>query len=142
MDRRTVLATTGTMFAAAGGGCLVDGVLGGLREADYDIGMSRTAFLPDIYETTVGEQIVWGNNGSRGHTVTAYEHELPDTAAYFASGGFETEAAARDAWHASQGGNIQPGDTYTHTFHTRGPHPYFCIPHEAGGMTGVIHVTD
>ena len=32
------------------------------------------------------------------------------------------------------------GDTFEHTFDEAGEFPYFCIPHQAQGMTGVITV--
>ena len=147
MDRRAVLSTAGVGAAVALSGCLddlTDGSfgIGGLSEADFDIGMSANAFLPEEYEISVGETVVWGNNGSRGHTVTAYEATIPEDAAYFASGGYDDPETARDRWHNEGGGNIPPGETYEHTFEVPGRHHYFCIPHEPGGMIGVIDVTE
>jgi len=137
MDRRAFLAAaSGAVVAAAG--CLDRG----LSEADFDIGMSQNAFLPEEYETAVGETVVWGNNGSRGHTVTAYEAGIPEDAAFFASGGYGTLAAAREEWRATGGGNIPPGETYAHTFGTPGRYNYLCIPHEAKGMVGVVVVRE
>lgn len=63
-------------------------------------------------------------------------------AAYFASGGFRSEAAARDAWIADGGGTIHGGETYSHTFRVAGTHHYFCVPHEPQGMVGRIEVTE
>jgi plastocyanin len=143
MDRRAYLRTTGTAIAVAVGtaGCL-DAFAGGLSEEDYDIGMSANAFLPDEYEVSVGETVVWGNNGSRGHTVTAYESALPEGADFFATGDFESTRAAREAWKDSGAGNLEPGRAFSHTFETPGEHHYFCIPHESGGMVGVIVVNE
>jgi len=69
--------------------------------------------------------------------VTAYDGQIPADAAYFASGGFESEQAARND---ISGGLIASGDTYEHTFETPGTYEYVCIPHESSEMTGTIVV--
>jgi plastocyanin len=71
--------------------------------------------------------------------VTAYESGIPDEAAYFASGGYDSEEAAREAWTNLEGA-ITSGDTYEHTFEVPGTYHYFCIPHERGGMVGTVTV--
>ena len=138
MDRRAYLATVGAAVTAAVAGCPD----GGLSESEFDVGMSANAYLPDTYEVAVGDTVVWGNNGSRGHTVTAYDGGIPADAAFFASGGYDDTAAARDAWANGGGGTIRAGGTYEHTFDTPGAHRYFCIPHERDGMTGVVAVSE
>lgn len=136
MDRRAFLTATGG--AAVG----VAGCLGSSRtRTDYDIGMSASAFLPqDDFEPRVGERVVWRNTGMRTHTVTAYGGAIPEDAAYFASGGFDDESAARDAWLENGGGGISSGQTFTHTFEVPGTYNYFCIPHEKAGMVGQFTV--
>lgn len=138
MDRRAFLAASGIGVASALSGCLGRG----LSEEDFDIGMSQNAYLPEEFTASVGDTVVWGNNGSRGHTVTAYDGTIPDAAAYFSSGGYENLSAAREEWHSNGGGNISPGETYEHTFEVPGRHNYLCIPHEAVGMVGVVVVTE
>ena len=138
MNRRAFLAASGIGVTSVLSGCLGRG----LSDEDFDIGMSQNAFLPEEYEVSVGETVVWGNNGSRGHTVTAYDSAIPDEAEYFASGGYEDLSTAIDDWYSSKGGNIPPGETYEHTFEVRGHHPYLCIPHEPGDMVGVVIVTE
>lgn len=146
MNRRAFLtaAGAGAMGSLSGciGGLSEDLGIGGLSDDDFDIGMSLNAFLPEVYEVSVGETVVWGNNGSRGHTVTARSGQRPDGAAYFASGEYDDADTAREAWHARGGGNIPPGETYEHSFEVPGEHRYFCIPHESGGMVGAIIVTE
>ena len=147
MDRRAFLTAAGTGALVSLSGCLggiTDGPfeIGGLSDEDFDIGMAANAFLPDVYEVSVGETVVWGNNGSRGHTVTAYGDSIPDGAEFFSSGGHDDTETAREQWYASGAGNISPGETYEHTFEVPGRHNYFCIPHESGGMTGVIVVSE
>jgi plastocyanin len=137
MKRRTFLATAAGAGTAAVAGCLGAGSTG-----EYDVGMSHHSFLPAETEVTVGETVVWGNNGSRGHTVTAYEDGIPEDATYFASGGFESEAAARDAWRSGGAGNVAPGDRFSHTFEVPGTYSYVCIPHEPQGMVGTVRVVE
>lgn len=94
-------------------------------------------FVPETIQIPPGGTVVWDNVGRVGHTVTAYQDELPDGAAYFASGGFESEEAARDGF---PDGNIALGERYEHTFPVRGTYGYFCIPHEGSGMIGTVRV--
>lgn len=143
--RRAVLATAGAALAAGSAGCLggpLGDLVAGLGRDDFDVGMSANAFLPDRLEVAPGETVVWGNNGSRGHTVTAYDDALPDGADFFASGGATSTAAAREAWRRDGTGTLSPGETFSHTFEVGGRYHYFCVPHEKGGMTGVVVVAE
>ncbi|WP_330632461.1 plastocyanin/azurin family copper-binding protein [Halocatena halophila] len=139
MDRRAFLSGATTVVAVGLTGCLSRSSLGA---TDFDIGMDSDAFDPEEFTIETGDTVIWGNPSSRAHSVTAYEATLPDGAAYFASGGFDTERDARDSWRehtGSAGGKILSGETYEHTFEIPGTYPYFCIPHE-NVMTGRIHV--
>ena len=141
MRRRAYLAgATATTLALAGCTALdeaAESVFG--SDETYDIGMSRMTFEPDEYETTVGETVVWRNTSESTHTVTAYEGSVPAEAEYFASGGYETEADARDAWIDRAGGGFDTGETFSHTFEVAGTYAYFCIPHEIDG-DGNVHM--
>ncbi|MFB6160642.1 MAG: plastocyanin/azurin family copper-binding protein [Haloferacaceae archaeon] len=138
MRRRRFLATVGASGAAALPGCAALGATG----VDYDVGMTAVAFDPPALSVAVGDEVVWYNNSSRGHTVTAYEDALPEGADYFASGGYDSEAAARRAWREEIGGKLGNGDTFRHTFEVPGVYEYLCIPHEQAGMVGRIEVTE
>ncbi|MDZ7701324.1 MAG: plastocyanin/azurin family copper-binding protein [Halobacteriales archaeon] len=100
-------------------------------------------FDPADIEVSAGTTVVWENVGGVGHSVTAYEDELPDGAAYFASGGFDSEEAARDNYAVgdADAGDVLGGESYSHTFETAGTYEYFCIPHESAGMVGTVTVT-
>jgi plastocyanin len=102
------------------------------------------AFVPQEITIAPGDTVVWENVGSVGHSVTAYEDELPEGAAYWASGGFDAEGAARDAYSAGdpESGDVPGGESYEHTFETTGEYGYFCIPHEAAGMVGTVVVQE
>lgn len=149
MQRRAFLATGAGLATTALAGCLGPS----FAASEYDIGMQSNAFVPDpavegasqaTFEASVGDTVVWANTGSRNHTVTAYDAGIPDGAEYFASGGFEDEQAARDAWKNSLngGGIVEPGSTYEHEFSVPGEYFYFCIPHESAGMKGTVIVTE
>jgi len=103
--------------------------------------MSTSAFKPQEFTVSAGETVVWNNTSSHSHTVTAYESAIPDEAAFFASGDFETTKAAREGWLDGKGA-IEPGDTYEHTFEVAGTHNYFCVPHEKSGMIGKVVVEE
>lgn len=141
MRRRALLATTGAALAGAAG-CL--GALGSAGTScgpDCDVGMSSNAFLPDTFEASVGDTVVWKNTSSRAHTVTAYDDGIPVDADFFATGGFESEAAAREGWADLEGG-INTDETFSYTLEVPGTYQYFCIPHERQGMVGELEVTE
>ena len=58
---------------------------------------------------------------------------------YFASGGADSEEAARDLIADSL---IAEGETYELTLDEPGTYEYFCVPHEDSGMTGTIVVEE
>jgi len=95
-------------------------------------------FEPADLNVEAGETVAWENVGSVIHTVTAFGEEIPADAAYFASGGADSERAARDGYPPT--GGIDGGESYENTFETTGTYEYFCIPHEGNGMTGTIDV--
>lgn len=95
-------------------------------------------FAPDQITIAPGDTVVWENVGSVGHSVTAYESEIPEEAPFFASGDFEAEEPARSGY--PEQGDIPGGEAYEHTFETEGTFNYFCIPHETVGMLGAVEV--
>lgn len=132
--RRQALRIIGTGTVAGLAGCL-----GGPRGSTgpRQVGMDALEFVPARISVDVGRTVEWVNETDIGHTVTAYEAELPTGATYFASGGFDSESAARSDL---QGSLMASGETYRYTFEAAGEHPYFCVPHEGSGMTGVVVV--
>lgn len=138
MDRRTFLtAATGIGATVTLAGCL-----GSSASGDYDIGMSTNRFKPASLEVAPGTTVVWKNTSKQGHTVTAYEEQIPAEAEYWATGGHDSESAAREAWRSSAGGRLLQGETFEREFTVPGTHSYVCIPHEQSGMAGVITVTE
>ena len=127
------------------GGLLAGGWLAGCAGGDAADGtvvemVDERAFRPADLTVPVGGSVVWVNRGSLAHTVTAYADRIPPGAAYFASGGFDSERAARDAFPPY--GGLDAGVSYRHTFRTPGTFEYFCIAHESEGMTGTVTVRE
>ncbi|MFB6228082.1 MAG: plastocyanin/azurin family copper-binding protein [Halobacteriales archaeon] len=138
MDRRSFLATAAATTVGLAGCTNVFGS----NLPDFDIGMQASAFVPREISASPGETVIWGNNNDRPHTVTAYEGAIPESAEFFASGGFDSEKAARDGYNTDLSGVIDPGNVYEHTFEVVGTYNYFCIPHEKGNMIGTVTVEE
>jgi plastocyanin len=140
MDRRTFLqAASGIGVAFGFAGCSGRSAPPG---NDYDVGMSARRFDPAAIEVTPGTTVRWQNTSTIAHTVTAYEDRIPEGTDFFASGGFDSEAAAEDAWIQGSGGAIYQSQSFEHEFSEPGDYPYFCIPHKSDGMTGVVTVSE
>ncbi|MDX1746181.1 MAG: plastocyanin/azurin family copper-binding protein [Halobacteriales archaeon] len=95
-------------------------------------------FDPKQIRVSAGTTVTWVNVGSIGHTVTAYQDQIPDGAEYFASGGFDSEQAAVDGY--PEEGNVPSEGSFEHTFETEGTYEYYCIPHELNGMVATVEV--
>ena len=133
-NRRTVLRLTTAIFATLS----TAGCLNGQSSSIQTVTMpGDLTFEPKTATIETGETVKWTNESDIEHTVTAYEDEIPDEATYFASGGFESERAARNRVTE---GLIAPGEDYEHTFDQPGTYGYFCIPHESSGMVGTVRV--
>ncbi|GAB7095013.1 hypothetical protein JCM30237_21660 [Halolamina litorea] len=123
--------TTGTATGTESGG-------GGGETHVVDM-TDDLVFAPKEITIAPGDTVVWENVGSIGHSVTAYEDEIPEGAEFWASGGFDAEQPARDGY--PEQGDIPGGESYEHTFEVEGEHGYFCIPHEQVGMVGTVIVS-
>ena len=137
MERRAFLRAVGPAAAIGLAGCI-----GSSEPVEYDVGMGAKVFRPETLRVEPGTTVTWLNTNKQGHSVTAYEAGLPDDADYFASGGFEDEERARESWGNSSGGTLFEGQSFEHTFDIVGEYPYFCIPHETGGMVGTVVVAE
>lgn len=130
-----MLATLGATTVVGVTGCL------GVGSDSETVGMTATAYVPDTVTIQAGDTVVWENTSVRRHTVTATSQAaLPDGAAFFASGGYDSYQEAEEAWLDDFGGRIDTNETYSHTFETPGTYSYVCIPHVDGGMAGTVIV--
>lgn len=136
--RRAFLRGSGGILAFAMAGCV-----GSSSQGDPNtksVGMTDDLkFDPETVHVSVGTTVVWKNSTDASHTVTAYEDEIPDDAAYFASGGADSEQAAREN---VDDGLLRPDEQYEHTFEQTGQYGYFCIPHERSKMVGTVVVEE
>lgn len=126
----------GTESPLEGGPNIVEGVP---EDADHVVEMTAVAYEPADLTVSQGDTVAWVHDEGEAHSVTAYEVGIPDDAAYWASGGFESRSAAETGWKEGSGA-VQSGHAYVHTFESPGTHEYFCIPHEAAGMVGSVTV--
>tara|TARA_B110000014_G_scaffold263791_1_gene261814 strand:+ start:564 stop:1196 length:633 start_codon:yes stop_codon:yes gene_type:complete len=94
---------------------------------------------PQVITISPGDTVRWLNIGKMGHSVTAYENELPEEASYWASGELTSENEARNKYPL---GDIAAGESYSHTFELEGEYGYFCIPHETIQMVGKVIVQE
>lgn len=140
-SRRSLLAAGGATLAGLAG-CLGVGSAGSEPDGDYDVGMTAIDFVPERLEVQPGTEVVWRNTNSRTHTVTAYEEPLPEGATYFASGGFDSQAAAEEGYNNRLDGGLVTRQEFSHVFEEPGEYPYFCIPHRYAEMVGVVVVTE
>jgi plastocyanin len=88
-------------------------------------------FEPASLTVTRGTTVTWRNTGQVVHTVT----DDPAKAANPVDAQLPSGAQPWDS------GNLNPGQTFSHTFDVPGTYKYFCQPHEAAGMLGTINVT-
>jgi plastocyanin len=158
--RRTVLASVGATTAVVLAGCSsgsadddqggddgtttagddagTDGGSASWTETDTVDMTDDLVFDPERIRVSQGTTVTWENVGAVAHSVTAYDDGIPDGAAYFASGGADSQQAAVDAYPDE--GSIAEGGTYEHTFDTTGTYEYYCIPPEMSGMVGYVEV--
>ena len=135
MNRREVLRLGGAaLVTMASAGCLFGGGSDGATRVSMtdDFGYDPTRLT-----VSAGTTVEWANDSDVGHTVTAYDDRIPADVPYFASGGFDSEQAARND---VSGGLLAAGESYEHTFGVAGTYGYFCVPHESSGMTGTVVV--
>ena len=138
VNRRTFLSVAGVGLSASLAGCAdTDTDTAG----GFDVGMTARRFEPARIDIAPGTTVVWRNTSAVAHTVTAREEQIPDTAAFFASGGYETQSDAERAW-GERSGAIDEGESFAHEFAVPGEYAYYCIPHEATGMAGVVTVSE
>jgi plastocyanin len=88
-------------------------------------------FEPATLTVARGATVTWRNSSGVMHTVTDDPGKAVDKA----------DAALPSGVQPWDSGNIDPGQTFQHTFDTPGTYKYFCTPHEAAGMVGTVTVT-
>lgn len=137
--RRSLLRTVAVTGLGGTVGCSTPS-LGPLQPPPKPrIAIQNSSFDPERLVIDPGESVTWWNGDYNDHTVTAYEGRIPDEADYFASGGFDSELAARG--DELRAGLLSQGDRFEHRFTVPGHYHYCCLPHEDfDTMAGTIVV--
>ena len=92
--------------------------------------MGFHSFDPPAVAIRAGETVEWRNTSPISHTVTAD----PALAKFPGSAALPAGAAP---FHS---GRVEAGEVYRRRFDIPGTYRYFCVPHEAEGMTGMVTV--
>ena len=87
-------------------------------------------FAPEAPTLSVGDTVVWINDGSMEHTTT----DVPGKAAVNEHNILPSGA---DPWDS---GELAPGAAFRQVFKTPGEYTYLCTLHEAGGMVAQLTV--
>jgi plastocyanin len=115
---RLVLKALAIFIAAA---ALVLALPASSQGATQQVSIHDNRFEPQEIRIDPGDSVIWSNQGARVHDVRSDER-----------GAFRS-------------GDMDPGDTFTHTFNEEGYYYYHCTYHGAGGrvgMWGVVIVGD
>lgn len=95
------------------------------------VGMTDSLhFTPHTVTIHKGDTVVWKNGSLLTHTVT----DVPKLAVK------QGDATLPKGAKPFNSGYLNPGQSFSHTFTVPGTYHYFCIPHEAVGMLGVVIV--
>lgn len=98
-----------------------------------EVGMTNTLkFTPDTVRVEAGETVRWTNSSIIVHTVTADPEEAT----------LENSVRLPEGATPFDSGNMDPDETFEHTFRVPGTYRYFCIPHEATKMYGTVLVEE
>ncbi|MFC4449318.1 DUF5059 domain-containing protein [Halorussus aquaticus] len=108
-------------------------------DADHVVKLKAVSFDPAELTVSKGDKVAFVHAAGEPHSVTAYGDKIPDGADYWASGDFDSQENAETGWENGKGA-VQSGQSFVHTFETTGTHEFYCVPHEAAGMTGKIVV--
>jgi nitrite reductase (NO-forming) len=94
-----------------------------IPDGAFDPANAATAYSPQALSVSAGTTVTWVNNDKVFHTITSGTSNGTVTEP---SGDFDS-------------GEVQPGETFEHTFSDEGTFDYFCTPHP--WMIGQVEVT-
>ena len=89
--------------------------------ATHQVDMVGLTFVPDTLTINQGDSVLWVNTSAIVHTTTSGVNGIPD--GYWDSG------------------SMAANDSFAFHFDSAGAFPYYCIPHWALGMIGLVVVT-
>ncbi len=136
VPKRMTIAALASLTVLLGSGCFSTEPTTGLEEdCEETLVVEMTdadRFAPACIRIRAGETVVWINESSRGHTVTAD----PDLAANPRNVALPAGAVP---FHS---GSVPQGGEFEYTFAQPGRYDYVCLPHEAAGMLGTVIVEE
>jgi len=97
-----------------------DPAAAGKAVPSHEVVMRDYSFTPESLNVSVGDKVTWVNQGQAAHTTTSGLDGKPD-----------------GRWDSGQ---VDPRASYSHVFSEPGNFHYYCTPHQAMGMKGVISV--
>ncbi len=135
MSHRSFWAVLGTLVLAACSGEASGGQTQNAIEAGEHTVLIRLTddmkFVPENPTISVGDTVIWINEGSMLHTST----DKPGTAGVDEHNILPDQAAPWDS------GLLEPGQSYRRVFTVAGDYTYLCFLHEAAGMVGRLTVS-
>ncbi len=131
-SRRRFLTVAGLGALAAAALPLVAACGGGAAGGQsFTVNMTdQMKFEPDNLTVPKGATVTFKNTGALVHTATDDPSKAQNPA----------DAVLPPGAQPWDSGEVNPGQSWSHTFDTSGQYTYFCIPHEAAGMVGHITV--
>ena len=110
-------AAHGLAVAAVLGSCLLAAlsVAGCGKAGTATVAITGLEFQPNVLTVSAGTTVTWVNNDQTAHTVTSNAAKVSDTSFSIspAPGVFGSQA-------------LNPGQTFSYTFHTPGTYAYHC----------------
>jgi plastocyanin len=129
MHRRAFLTGVAATATATGSTAIVRGQNGG--GSTHVVGMYQDSqgyyFDPIGLHVNPGDTVKWVSK-SGAHSATSYSKGNPQVNNTLIPKGAK-------GWNSDV---LQPGQSYTHTFTTKGTYDYYCIPHKSLGMVARI----
>jgi len=95
--------------------------MGGRAATRFEVAVLEFHFRPESLNVFTGDTVTWVNHGRVPHTTTSGVNGKPD-----------------GLWASK---HLSRGASFSHVFTEPGTFRYYCTPHHALGMKGVIVVT-
>lgn len=160
LDRRRVLAATGTVLAGALAGCSGggdggdgnsdggdsgDGGDGGGGSTDFGGWFDDVSNFDGVVDETGADEVTVkvgaeGNGANYAFSPAAVKVSSGTTVIWEWTGKGSTHNVVHDGGDYESELVLEKGHTFEHTFESAGTSKYSCVPHEALGMKGAVVV--
>ena len=117
------------VLAVASCSLLVLGAAAAAPLQDAKVEITDKGFQPQQIEVMAGQSVIWMNNATKEHTVTARAAAAP-----------EQDDEKDKSKAAFDSGPIKPGGSFSFKFEKPGTYPYACSIHKT--MTGSVVVKE